>query len=133
MTKEQLQAKKWLEVNELNEGDKIKLTDGNEALFVRLKQKNFIAIINNKRYDVPVTMYDHLIQKSEVKEKEDNQEYTNLRKGELFYIVKNERVIIFFFEANQNGRIIGINPVTKGRVKIDVSLYGGRVSDLKPV
>ena len=133
MTKEQLQAKKWLEVNELNEGDKIKLTDGNEALFVRLKQKNFIAIINNKRYDVPVTMYDHLIQKSEVKEKEDNQEYTNLRKGELFYIVKNERVIIFFFEANQNGRIIGINPVTKDRVKIDVSLYGGRVSDLKPV
>lgn len=114
-------------------GDKVLLTNGDTAEFIRLKQKKFIGIINDKSYDIPVTMFDKVTEQEKPKSEKEKNKYRTLEKGELFYIVKNERVIIYFFENFQNGRIIGINPVTKGRTKIDTSLYGGKVSELKPV
>lgn len=133
LTKQQLQSQKWLQLSDVKMGDKVLLTNGDTAEFIRLKQKKFIGIINDKSYDIPVTMFDKVTEQEKPKSEKEKNKYRTLEKGELFYIVKNERVIIYFFENFQNGRIIGINPVTKGRTKIDTSLYGGKVSELKPV
>lgn len=130
MTKSQIEAGKWLECSELTQGDKIKLTNGDIAEFVRLKQKNFIGIVNGKSYNVPVTMFISVVEKANNNQKQE--EYKTLKSGELFFIDDNKgNAMLFIFDSVRNNKIIGINPITKGSTRIDVKLYRGKVSDIK--
>ncbi|MCT1392050.1 hypothetical protein M4D76_27795 [Peribacillus frigoritolerans] len=109
-------------------GDKIKLTNDKVCEFVKLKRTKFIGKMDGKAYDIPVQMFVEIIEKAEPKKL--NQSYKKLKKGELFYIEKNESAIVFRFEELKNGKIIGINPILNSRTRIDISLYGGKVSEL---
>jgi UDP:flavonoid glycosyltransferase YjiC (YdhE family) len=121
---------KLMEVNNLNQGDKVKLTNGDIAEFVRLKQKNFVGIINSKSYNIPVNMFASIESKAE--KKETNEGYKTLKKDELFYITdqKKGHALLFKFEGLKNGKIVGISPITGGSAKIDSGLYAGKVSEL---
>jgi len=131
MTKSQIESAKWLECSELKQGDKVKLTNGDVAEFVRLKQKNFVGIIDDKSYNVPVTMFASIIEKANNNHKQE--EYKTLKLGELFFIDDNKsNAMLFIFDNISNNKIVGINPITKGKTRIDVRLYRGKVSDIKP-
>lgn len=123
---------KLMAVFELNEGDKVKLTDGSIAEFVRLKQKKFIGIINGTPYDISVNAFDEVVEKVDLKAKlkKQEQEYKSLQRNELFFINHNGDAKLYRFNEVKNGRIIGMNPVTNTRAKIDPSLFGGKVSNL---
>lgn len=130
MTRGQIESAKWLSLTEIKIGDKLKLTDGSICEFVRLKDKKFIGIMDGKSYNIPVMMFDKLVEK--VVQKSESKEYLTLKKGDLFYIRDNKsNALLFIFEEMRNSRIIGINPITKGNSKIDVNLYVGKVSDIK--
>jgi hypothetical protein len=60
-----------------------------------------------------------------------NDSYKKLKEGELFYIDHKDSAIVFAFKEMKNGRIIGINPLDKGITRIDISLYGGKITELK--
>ena len=123
---------KYKELMELNNGDKVKLVDGDVAEFVRLKRKNFEGQMNGKLYNIPVELFAEVLERvdMDVLMEEKEKSYRSLNKGELFYLVKGGDAILYrFVEISQN-RLIGENVVNGGRARIDVGLYGGKVSDL---
>jgi hypothetical protein len=109
-------------------GDMVKLTNGKIYEFVKLKRTKFIGKVGGNMYDIPVSMFVEIVEKAPPKKLDDG--YKKLKKGELFFIEKNDRAIVFKFEEMKNGKIMGINPITKGLTKIDASLYAGKVSEL---
>ncbi len=130
MAKPEPKLEKLIEVSNLKQGDKVKLTNGDTAEFIRLKQKNFVGVINGKSYNIPVNMFVSIEEKVETKKL--NESYKTLKKGDLFYITDQRKghAILFKFDSLTNGKIVGISPITGGNTKIDIALYVGKVSDL---
>ena len=118
-----LPTDKNIEFYGLQQGDKVKLTDGSEMEFVRHKQKKFIAMMNGNSYDVPNSMFVKLLEKA-VK---DNEWYTKLKKDDPFYIVDGKNCHAYYFIGIEGDRIIGLHPVTKARVRITKSFEGGKL------
>lgn len=127
-----VETQKLMQVRTLNEGDRVKLTNGKTADFVRLKQKKFIGLMNGIAYDIPVNMLVEVIEKVDVKGKEETlkKEYLSLEKDELFYISRKGDALVFKFDTFRAGKIIGINPITKSVTRIEPGLYGGKVANL---
>lgn len=116
----------WLELASLKQGTIVSLKNGEEAEFIRLKQKNFTGIINGTSYSIPVSMFVSVI-----KDAKENTGYENLKPGENFFINNNTGdALLFIFKEISNNRIIGINPITKVQTKISKELYAGKVSEL---
>lgn len=123
-----VEYQKWDALRHLEHGDKVKLTDGSTAEFVRLKQKNFIGIMDGKSYDIPVTMFKEVIEIAPTRAKAR----PDLMPNEPFYIADNRgNAILFLFKEHRNNKIVGINPVDKASVTIPVAMYRGKVADLK--
>lgn len=116
----------------LNKGDKVKLTDGSIAEFVKLKQKNFDGLIDGKPYNIPVNMFVEVVEKTDLKEKVNkiDEELTTLKKGDFFYIDKSGSALLFKYEGMEKGRIVGINPIGNMRTRIDKRMYVGKVADI---
>jgi hypothetical protein len=127
---EMMNKNPWYILSKLKQGSKILLKSGEEAIFVRLKQKKFIAQINGESWDIPVGNFVKVLE-----EAKDNLGYKNLKKGEIFYINNNGSAEVFKFDSikivNKKERIIGINPIDNSVYKIDASMYAGKISDIK--
>jgi uncharacterized protein YjhX (UPF0386 family) len=122
---------------DLNEGDKIKLITGEVMTFVRLKRTKFVATMNGQNYNVPVSMFDSVIEKVDLnsfqefeqnREKEKKNILSELKKGDYFYINKNNNAIVFKFECIEGRRIIGINPINGNRTRIDIAFEIGKLA-----
>lgn len=120
-------TQKFHELSRLSNGDKVKLGDGRTVQFVRLKQKNFVGIMDGKSYNIPVNMFDSLIEKAD----KDMNAYKNLKKGDPFFIDRGDgKALLFMFLEMRNNNIIGLNPLTKSTARISPSLFGGFVSEI---
>ena len=134
-------------VGSLHTGDKVQLTNGDIVDFVEMKRTNFVAIMNDKRYRIPVDMYESTIQRTNQTKSNDeddfdniveNQEkkekgfdYNNYKKGELGYINKKGKAILFIFQEIKKNKVIGINPIDGWKITIDNTFEFGRVLDVK--
>lgn len=116
---------KWMAVANLKQGDTVKLTDGSIAVFTKMKQKNFSGTIDGKAYNIPINMFVEVLGKAVV-----DTGYKTLKPGEAFYIAKQGKAMLYTFMGMEGPRIVGMNPVSKQRTTIDISLYGGKVADL---
>jgi len=112
-----------------NEGDKVKCTNGEIYEFIRLKRTKFIGKNEKGTYDIPIQMFVEIVEKAGPKK--INQSYKRLKEGDLFYIKKGDDAIVYSYIEMSNGRIIGKNPVHGGRTRIDIGLYGGKITELK--
>lgn len=114
----------------LKQGDKVELTNGKVAEFVRMKQKNFVGNMDNKSYNIPVEMFVKVVEKAP--EQQINEGYKTLKENELFYITdqKKGHALLFKFKGIKNGKILGESPISKSLTRIDSSLYMGKVSEL---
>lgn len=114
-------------VMNLKEGDKVALNNGDIAEFVRAKQKKFIGIIKNTRYDIPISMIKSIEEKADQEKKKEEKLdlLSELKKGDYFYINKNGSAIVFKFEKVEGKKIIGINPIGNVNTKIDMNFQIG--------
>lgn len=119
---------KWDTLKKLKTNSMILLTNGEECKFIRLKRKKFIGMINGSTFDIPVNMFKEVLE-----EAKENVGYKTLKKGELFYITdsRGNDALLYKFDSIKNNRIIGINPLSNVETSIDVSLYRGKVLDIK--
>lgn len=116
---------KELELSILTMGSIVKLTNGKEAEFVRLKRTKFVAIIDGGSYNVPINMFVSVIEKKET-ESVDIEKI--LQKGDLFYITNRKKdALLFKYSHMERGRIIAENPITKSKTRIDVSLFVAKI------
>jgi hypothetical protein len=119
---------KWMVLANLQQGAKIRLKDGRESEFIRLKQKYFVGVLDGKTYNIPIGMFDEVI--SNAPTRNLSNEVSKLKTGELFYISKGADIVIFQFDSIKNNYIHAKNPVTGTGVKIPISMYGGNVKDI---
>lgn len=112
-----------------NQGDKIKLKNGEVVEFVKLNRTKFVFSREGSHYNTPINNFVEIVEQAPPKKLNDS--YKKLKEGELFYIDHKDQAIVFAFKEMKNGRIIGINPLDKGITRIDISLYGGKITDLK--
>jgi hypothetical protein len=114
----------------LKEGDTVKLTNGQNAEFVKAKQKKFVGIIDGKPYDIPFTMFQSLVEKTSearaaAKQEEKKDILSTIKKGDWFYINKNGNAIAFKYEGIEGKRIIGVNPINNAQTRIDMNFEIG--------
>ena len=120
---------KWMAMTKLTRGDKIKINSGEIFEFQSLKQKNFVGKKSDgTMWNVAVNNFAELVEKAVVVNK--TSQATTLKTGELFYIIQKEKVLIFKFDYIKDGTIHSKNPVTNGGVRMDISMYAGKVSEL---
>lgn len=120
---------KTLEVMELNNGDKIKLTNGDEMIFNKLNRTKFVATMNGQGYTVPINMFASVIEKVDMAKKETEKKniLATLKKGDYFYINKGGNAVTYKFECIEGERIIGVNPIGNGKVRIDINFEIGKL------
>jgi len=113
---------KLAEVSKLNRGDKIRLRSGEKVEFIRLKRKKFLGIIDGTTYNIHVNSFAELLE-----EAEDNTEekINELEAGNYFYIESNRggNALLFKFKRMKNNKIVGINPISNSRTRIDKELF----------
>ena len=128
-----------INLKEVAVGTRILLNNGQVAEFVEMKRTKFTGLINGKRYSIPITAivkivdssyneddFDNIVEKKQPinQTSEDKQKLLrSLKKGEYFYINsgKRQNAELYLFECIEKNKIIGINPITKSRVRIDMS------------
>jgi preprotein translocase subunit YajC len=125
-------------VGMLKPGTKVLLSNGQVAEFVEMKRTNFTGIINGKRYRIPATAFvkvidasntdnfDSIIEKKQpqIQDIKDKQKLLNsLKKGDYFYINsgKRQNAELYIFQEIRGKKVIGQNPITNDRVRIDMS------------
>lgn len=124
MTRE-VNYEKLMKVRELDRGDKVKLTNGEVAEFVRLKKKNFVGIIDDKSYNIPVNMFVEFVEKGKTTTVDD----IDLNPGDMFYIqANNGSALLFEFKRFKGNRIVGVNPINKAESTIDREMFVDKVS-----
>lgn len=112
-----------------NQGDMVKLRNGETVEFVKLNRSKFIFKRNDGLYDIHCDAFVEIVEKAPPKK--INQSYKKLKEGELFYITHKDQATVFSFIEMKNGKIIGKNPILGQRTNIEVQLYGGKISELK--
>lgn len=111
----------------LHTGDKVKLTTGEVMEFVKLNRTKFIGRLNDKEYNVPIQMFVEVLEKVDLNKIRDEKSKNNanvlsqLKKGDWFYINKNNSAITFRFEKVEVNKIIGINPINGSTARIDIT------------
>lgn len=129
----QEEINKFNQLAKLSHGDIISITTGEKFKFTALKRKYFtgISLRDDKPYKIPVSSFSKLVEKNN---EPTNEGWKNLKTGELFYIIKSNNALLFkFTKLTKKGNrvvILADNVASKVPTSIDVSLYGGKVSDL---
>jgi len=128
-----VEFEKFNALAELNQGDKLQISNGEEVEFVRLKRKKFIGVIKGQTYDIPVQMFTKVLEKVDIEEEQNkkDKEIATLQKGEYFYIKSNSgEALLFQFESVKGDKIIGKNIITGVGTRISKVMYEGKVSNL---
>jgi len=120
---------KWMTLSRLNRGDKVKINSGETVEFQSLKRTNFVVKKSDgTTWNIFVNNFVELVEKAIIVNK--TSEVMTLKPGELFYIIRNDQVMVFKFEYIKGNKIHSKNPVTNGGVSMDISMYSGRISEL---
>lgn len=110
-------------------GSIIKMTDGKQGKFVHLETKRFIVLVDDKTYNYPVYMYAELVQGAPP---ENTSAYKTLRDGELFVAdCGDDKALLFAFQETIGASIHAINPINQLGIRLPVSWFVCRVSDLE--
>ena len=109
------------------EGRRIILNTGEEFDVEKVKRTNFVGVDDKgQRYNIPLSRIDKII--GEAKELNiESYDFKKLKKGDFFWINKGGNAVVFKFEEIVNSKIIGINLINNGRVKIDSSFQIGLI------
>lgn len=102
--------------------DRVKLIDGNEVTFIKLKRKYFEAMIGKTTYNVPVE-YFHSIS---AKRPSTISPCVDLNQGDKMMIVENGKIVIYLYHAYDDQTIYVKNPV-------DGSIHSFKESEIQTI
>jgi hypothetical protein len=127
-------VEKKIKVAGLMEGDVVKLTNGEVATFIRIKQTRFLGTINGNVFNIPINMFVDVISKAPIEDiiKKANEKSTvksnvldSLKEGDWFYIVQRGNALAFKFVRVQGTSVIAKNPINNAEVKIGIGFEFG--------
>lgn len=115
-----------------NQGDTIKMKNGQECEFVEAKRVKFVGKMNGTLYSIPIAGIKEVIANSNPQEeKEKRMKVLNgLEIGSMFYIKsnKNEALLFKLLENNKTKRtIVGENPINGIKSNIDKAMFYDKI------
>jgi hypothetical protein len=124
-TTEKISALRQLEL-----GDIVLCTNGNEYEFIRLKQSKFIGKrVGGPTYDIPVEMFVEMVRKSD----KVAFDPSTLQQGDLFYVLNGKQELLLYkykYMINAD-KLMAENPVTSQGVRIPATMVKGSVRELQ--
>jgi len=118
-------------ISSCEKGDLVETIQGGKFVFQKLARVNFVGknIEDGKLYDVKIRAFKIILQKG-YEEDETNKEgwMKELKKDDMFYIVKNNSCILFkFVRHTPSGTVLALNPYNGIPTRIDQSFNGKKL------
>ena len=118
-------------ISSCEKGDLVETILGSKFVFQKLARVNFVGknIEDGKLYDVKIRAFKRILQKG-YEEDETNKEgwMKELKKDDMFYIVKNNSCLLFkFVRHTPSGTVLALNPYDGIPTRIDPSFNGKKL------
>jgi hypothetical protein len=110
---------KEIQVRQLNIGDKVKLTDGSIAEFVKVNQKRFVGTIKGKEYTIPFSMFVSIIEKSNGAVKDNNKAGFILKSKKKDYETGCYEYFKEIFETHSGEKMVAIEKSESKATRFD--------------
>ena len=117
-------------ISSCEKGDLVETILGSKFVFQKLARVNFVGknIEDGKLYDVKIRAFKKIIQKGYEKD-ETNEEgwMKDLKKDDMFYIVKNSKCILYKFVRHAGAGILALNPYDGMPTRISLDFKGKKL------
>ena len=108
-----------------NKGDLVETKSGKKYVFQKLSRVNFVGknIEDGRMYNVRIENFLKIAER--YYEKTDTTDWMkNLKKDDMFYIVKNEKCLLYKFVRHAGTGILALNPYNGVPTRISAGFEG---------
>ena len=118
-------------ISSCEKGDLVETIRGNKFVFQKLARVNFVGknLEDGKFYNVKIGDFKKVLQKGYEKDETNKEGWMKeLKKDDMFYIVKNNSCILFkFVRHTPSGTVLALNPYNGIPTRIDQSFNGKKL------
>ena len=117
-------------ISSCEKGDLVETIRGGKFIFQKLARVNFVGknIEDGKLYDVKIRAFKRILQKGYEKDETNKEGWMKeLKKDDMFYIVKNDLCILFKFVKHTPSAIIALNPYDGVKTRISLDFKGKKL------
>ena len=118
-------------ISSCEKGDLVETILGSKFVFQKLARVNFVGknIEDGKLYDVKIRAFKRILQKGYEKDETNKEGWMKeLKKDDMFYIVKNNSCLLFkFVRHTPSGTVLALNPYNGIPTRIDPSFNGKKL------
>ena len=118
-------------ISSCEKGDLVETILGSKFVFQKLARVNFVGknIEDGKLYDVKIRAFKKILQKGYEKDETNIEGWMKeLKKDDMFYIVKNNSCLLFkFVRHTPSGTVLALNPYNGIPTRIDPSFNGKKL------
>ena len=109
----------------LKPGDKIELTDGQIATFVRANRTKFIGEMEGRAgiFTIPMNMFVRIVGSND----KPLEEHMCMTANEYFYANEEGKAVLYIYESNLGHNIVAHNPITDKVVYVSVDTFAKRL------
>ena len=117
-------------ISSCEKGDLVETILGSKFVFQKLARVNFVgkSLEDGKLYNVKIDAFKKVLQKGYEKDETNKEGWMKeLKKDDMFYIVKNNSCLLFKFVKHTPSAIIALNPYDGIPTRIDPSFNGKKL------
>ena len=118
-------------ISSCKKGDLVETIRGGKFIFQKLARVNFVgkSLEDGKLYNVKICAFKKILQKGYEKDETNIEGWMKeLKKDDMFYIVKNNSCLLFkFVRHTPSGTVLALNPYNGIPTRIDPSFNGKKL------
>ena len=110
-------------------GDLVETLAGKKFIFQKLSRVNFVGknIDNGMLYNVRINAFAKIVERDYEKHEENVDWMKDLKKDDMFYIVKNSKCILYKFVRHAGAGILALNPYDGMPTRISAGFEGKKL------
>jgi hypothetical protein len=110
-------------------GDLVETVNGEQYIFQKLSRVNFVgkSIKNDLLYNVRISSFFKVKQRDYEKHEENVDWMKDLKKDDMFYIVKNSKCLLYKFVRHTGAGILALNPYDGMPTRISAGFEGKKL------
>jgi hypothetical protein len=123
------EIEKNLNIYTCKKGDLVETVNGEQYIFQKLSRVNFVgkSIKNDLLYNVRISSFFKVKQRDYEKHEENVDWMKDLKKDDMFYIVKNSKCLLYKFVRHTGAGILALNPYDGMPTRISAGFEGKKL------
>ena len=123
------EIEKNLNIYTCKKGDLVETVNGEQYIFQKLSRVNFVgkSIKNDLLYNVRISSFFKVKQRDYEKHEENVDWMKDLKKDDMFYIVKNSKCLLYKFVRHTGVGILALNPYDGMPTRISAGFEGKKL------